>query len=123
MKIVVADDLPASALDLLRAEAGWVVDARPDERLRRSPPIWRTPTRCWSAARPRSTQQLLAAAPRLRIVARAGTGVDNVDVAAASAPRHPGRQRARRQQHQRRRARLRADAGAGARRCPPPTGR
>ena len=28
MKIVVADDLPASALDLLRAEAGWQVDAR-----------------------------------------------------------------------------------------------
>src|SRR5262245_55518661 len=29
MKIVVADDLPQSALDLLRAEPGWVVDARP----------------------------------------------------------------------------------------------
>src|SRR3954465_2956648 len=28
MKIVVADDLPASALELIRAEAGWVVDAR-----------------------------------------------------------------------------------------------
>ena len=28
LKIVVADDLPASALELLRAEAGWVVDAR-----------------------------------------------------------------------------------------------
>ena len=27
MKIIVADDLPASALDLLRAE-GWTVDAR-----------------------------------------------------------------------------------------------
>src|SRR5262245_43166711 len=31
------------------------------------------------------TAELLAAAPRLRIVARAGTGVDNVDVPAASA--------------------------------------
>ena len=28
MKIVVADDLPASSLDLLRSEAGWVVDAQ-----------------------------------------------------------------------------------------------
>src|SRR6478672_10766710 len=85
MKIVVADDLPASALDVLRGEAGWTVDAR--------------------AARPRAellagladadallvrsattvNAELLAAAPRLRIVARAGTGVDNVDVAAASA--------------------------------------
>ena len=31
------------------------------------------------------TPDLLAAAPNLRIVARAGTGVDNIDVAAASA--------------------------------------
>jgi D-3-phosphoglycerate dehydrogenase len=28
LKIVIADDLPASALELLRAEASWVVDAR-----------------------------------------------------------------------------------------------
>ena len=58
--------------------------------------------------------QLLDAAPQLRIVARAGTGVDNVDVAAASARgvlvvNAPGRQ-----QHQRRRACAGAHAGAGA---------
>ena len=29
MKIVIADDLPASAADLLRAVPGWTVDARP----------------------------------------------------------------------------------------------
>ena len=28
MRIVIADDLPASAADLLRAEPGWTVDAR-----------------------------------------------------------------------------------------------
>ena len=28
MKIVIADDLPPSAVELLRSEAGWVVDAR-----------------------------------------------------------------------------------------------
>jgi D-3-phosphoglycerate dehydrogenase len=85
MKIVVADDLPASALELLRAEAGWVVDARSG----RSPADLATDLEDADALLVRSatkvTAQLLERAPRLRIVARAGTGVDNVDVAAASA--------------------------------------
>src|SRR5436190_1078900 len=85
MKIVVADDLPASALDLLRAEAGWVVDARPG----RAPAALAADLADADALLVRSATkvdaQLIAAAPRLRIVARAGTGVDNVDVAAASA--------------------------------------
>ena len=85
MKIIVADTLPASALELLQAD-GWTVDARSGP-LHRT--IWPTisPTRtpCWCEAPPKWTRSLLAAAPRLRIVARAGTGVDNVDVEAASA--------------------------------------
>jgi len=85
MKIVVADDLPASALDLLRAEAGWVVDARPG----RAPAALAADLADADALLVRSATkvdaQLIASAPRLRIVARAGTGVDNVDVAAASA--------------------------------------
>ena len=85
MKIVVADDLPASALDLLRAEVGWVVDARSG----RTPAALAADLADADALLVRSatkvTAQLLDAAPRLRIVARAGTGVDNVDVAAASA--------------------------------------
>jgi D-3-phosphoglycerate dehydrogenase len=85
MKIVVADDLPASALDLLRAEAGWVVDARSG----RTPAALAADLADADALLVRSATrvdaQLLDAAPHLRIVARAGTGVDNVDVAAASA--------------------------------------
>ncbi len=84
MKIVVADDLPASALDLLRAE-GWEVDARtgrtPDQLAgdlaNADALVVRSATKV--------TAPLIAAAPRLRVIARAGTGVDNVDVAAASA--------------------------------------
>lgn len=84
MKILVADDLPASALDLLRAE-GWTIDARsgrsPDQLARdlqdADALVVRSATRVTSA--------LIEAAPRLRAIARAGTGVDNVDVAAASA--------------------------------------
>jgi len=85
MKIVIADDLPASALELLRAENGWSVHARgsrtagdltaeladADALLVRSATV--------------VDARLLAAAPRLRIVARAGTGVDNVAVEAATA--------------------------------------
>ena len=85
MKIVIADDLPASALDLLRAEPGWVIDARSG----RTPAALAADLADADALMVRSATQvdarLLDAAPQLRIVARAGTGVDNVDVAAASA--------------------------------------
>ena len=84
MKIVVADELPASALDLLRAESGWQIDARAG----RSSADLRDAIADADAILVRSatkvTAELLTAAPRLRIVGRAGTGVDNIDVAAAS---------------------------------------
>ncbi|HVB38307.1 MAG TPA: phosphoglycerate dehydrogenase [Vicinamibacterales bacterium] len=84
MHIVVADDLPASAVDLLRA-CGWTVDARTG----RSAPELAGDLAGADALIVRSatkvTADLMAAAPRLRVIARAGTGVDNVDVPAASA--------------------------------------
>src|SRR5436190_324206 len=85
MKIVVADELPASALDLLRIQSDWTIDARSG----RSPDDLAAALVDADALLVRSATkvdaQLLDAAPRLRIVARAGTGVDNVDVDAASA--------------------------------------
>src|SRR5712692_6453693 len=85
MKIVVADALPDSALELLRAEGGWAVDARSG----RSRGELAAGLADADALLVRSATQvdadLLAAAPRLRIVARAGTGVDNVDVDTATA--------------------------------------
>ena len=84
MKIVVADDLPASALELLRAE-GWDVDARTG----RTPEQLSADLTDADALVVRSatkvTAPIINAAPKLRVIARAGTGVDNVDVAAASA--------------------------------------
>ena len=84
LKIIVADDLPASALDLLRAE-GWEVDARTG----RAPDQLAGDLAHADALVVRSatnvTAPLIAAAQRLRVIARAGSGVDNVDVAAASA--------------------------------------
>jgi D-3-phosphoglycerate dehydrogenase / 2-oxoglutarate reductase len=84
MHIVVADPLPASALDLLRA-SGWTVDARNGR-----PPADLAETLAKADAlvvrsATNVTAALLDAAPRLRVIARAGTGVDNVDVAAATA--------------------------------------
>src|SRR5881628_1005783 len=85
MKIVIADDLPASAVELLQSEVGWEVDARSG----RSPAALAADIADADALLVRSATkvdaQLLDAAPNLRIVARAGTGVDNVDVAAATA--------------------------------------
>src|SRR4029077_16923614 len=84
LKIIVADELPASALELLRAEAGWTVDTRTG----RSPADLAADLADADGLLVRSATKvdarLIAAALRLRIVARAGTGVDNVDVDAAS---------------------------------------
>jgi D-3-phosphoglycerate dehydrogenase len=83
LKIVVADDLTSSALDVLRAE-GWNVDARTG----RAPEQLATDVADAEAIVVRSatkvTAPLIHAAPKLRVIARAGTGVDNVDVPAAS---------------------------------------
>jgi len=84
LKIVVADDLPASSIELLRSETGWVVDARSG----RTPDALAADLADADALLVRSATKvdarLMDAAPGLRIIARAGTGVDNVDVAAAS---------------------------------------
>ena len=84
MKIIVADSLPASALDVLRTDA-WTVDARAG----RLPQQLAADLVDADALLVRSATKvdatLIAAAPKLRIIARAGVGVDNVDVDAASA--------------------------------------
>ena len=85
MKIVVPDDLPASALDLLRAESGWEVDARAGRKPSELAKDLADADALMVRSATKVTADLLAAAPRLRIVARAGTGVDNVDVEAATA--------------------------------------
>jgi D-3-phosphoglycerate dehydrogenase / 2-oxoglutarate reductase len=84
MLIVIADDLPKTAVELLKAE-GWTVDAKSG----RSPEDLSKDLADADALVVRSatkiTADLIAAAPQLRAIARAGTGVDNVDVNAASA--------------------------------------
>jgi D-3-phosphoglycerate dehydrogenase len=85
MHIVIADQLPASAVGLLKGLEGCTVDAkagRPAADLARDLAeadalVVRSATTVDDA--------LMAAAPKLRVIARAGTGVDNVDVPAATA--------------------------------------
>ena len=85
IKIVVSDDLPASALELLRSEAGWQVDAKSGRPAAELAAALADADALLVRSATKVTADLLSSAPKLRIVARAGTGVDNVDVAAASA--------------------------------------
>ncbi len=84
MKIVIADDLPASAADLLRAE-GWTVDATPGRPVEQLKADLADADAIMVRSATKVTAELIEAAPKLRVIARAGTGVDNVDVKAASA--------------------------------------
>src|SRR3954464_13890453 len=84
MRIVIADDLPKSAVELLKAE-GWDVDSksgRSPEELSRDLAeadalVVRSATKV--------TPDIIAAGKNLKAIARAGTGVDNVNVEAATA--------------------------------------
>jgi len=84
MHVVIADSLSSSAIDILRSVPGWTVDARPQ----RSASELARDLADADALIVRSATQvdaaLIAAAPRLRVIARAGTGVDNVHVPSAT---------------------------------------
>src|SRR6516164_2618325 len=78
MKIVVADDLPESALELLRAE-GWYVDAKSGRPATDLAAVLADADALLVRSSTKVTQDLLAQARCLRVVGRAGTGVDNID--------------------------------------------
>lgn len=83
--VVVADPIDADAVAELRTGPCTVVDASADPAQLGGHlgGAWGLVVR----SRTKVTRELLTAAPRLRLVARAGVGVDNVDLAAA-AERH-----------------------------------
>ena len=85
MKIVIADDLPASAVALLADVEGWQLDAKPGRPLPELLTAVADADALIVRSATRVTAEVIAAAPKLRVVARAGTGVDNVDLDAASA--------------------------------------
>lgn len=82
MHILIPDDLPRSAVELLTA-AGWTTDAR-GGRLRdqlRADIVPADAIIVRSATR--VDAQLIEAGTKLRVIARAGVGIDTIDVAAA----------------------------------------
>jgi D-3-phosphoglycerate dehydrogenase len=85
MHIVIADQLPASAIEILRTVPGWTVDARtqrpPAELIRDLADADALIVRSATTV----DAEIISGAPKLRVIARAGTGVDNVDVPAATA--------------------------------------
>jgi D-3-phosphoglycerate dehydrogenase len=83
-RIVIADPFDASALEHLRASGLCeVVDvsATPEGLAGELPTAWAVVVR----SRSKVNAAAIAQAPNLRVIARAGVGIDNVDVAAASA--------------------------------------
>lgn len=81
--VVVADPIDAAAIARLRAGPCRVVDASADPKSLADHlgDAWGLIVR----SRTKVTAELLARAPRLALVARAGVGVDNIDMAAAGA--------------------------------------
>jgi D-3-phosphoglycerate dehydrogenase / 2-oxoglutarate reductase len=85
MKIIISDDLPPSAVALLREVEGFTVDARAGRPKAELLADIADADALLVRSATKVTAELIAAAPQLKIVARAGSGVDNVDLDAASA--------------------------------------
>ena len=84
MKLVVADPLPVSAIELLRSVPGWTVDARAQRTAAELAADVADADAIIVRSATTVDRALIEAAPSLRVIARAGTGVDNVDVDAAT---------------------------------------
>lgn len=81
MKILIAEPLAPAALELLRAQSDWeVVVADPKSY---SAHLADTDALLVRSA-VKVTKEVLAASPNLRVIGRAGVGVDNVDLPAAT---------------------------------------
>src|SRR4051812_15609200 len=84
MRILISDDLSLEAKTILQRIPG----AEVDFKVGLSPAELREIVSGYEALAVRSatkvTAEILAAAPRLRVIGRAGTGVDNIDLAAAT---------------------------------------
>ncbi|MBI3079201.1 MAG: phosphoglycerate dehydrogenase, partial [Deltaproteobacteria bacterium] len=84
MKVVATDGLAREGIELLQKAPGLEVEARPrfgEAQLRRA---LRAAEALIVRSATRVTAELLEAAPRLRVIGRAGIGYDNIDTQAAT---------------------------------------
>ncbi len=84
MKILIADGLPSSAIDLLRLP-DWNIDHRQGRPASELIADLADADALVVRSATKVSREMIEAAPKLRVIARAGTGVDNVDVPAATA--------------------------------------
>jgi D-3-phosphoglycerate dehydrogenase len=83
MKIVIADGLPSSAIEILQ-QPDWNIDNRAGRPAAELTVDLKDADALVVRSATKVTREMIEAAPNLRVIARAGTGVDNVDVAAAT---------------------------------------
>jgi D-3-phosphoglycerate dehydrogenase len=83
MKIVIADGLPSSAIDLL-TQTDWQIDNRQGRPAAELAADLKDADALVVRSATKVTREIIEASPKLRVIARAGTGVDNVDVPAAT---------------------------------------
>lgn len=83
MKILIADQIAQPGVDLLRAE-GWTVDVRPTISLSELRAIIGDYDALIIRSRTQVSASVIEVASRLKVIGRAGAGVDNIDVDAAT---------------------------------------
>ena len=84
MRILVCDGLEQTGVDILRSASGVVVDERPAASADELEQIIETYDALIVRSKTKVTSELIERARQMRVVGRAGTGVDNIDVAAAT---------------------------------------
>ena len=82
MNVLIAEPMAQAGIELFQAQPGWnVIVSNPKEFAKHLPGAEALIVR--SAVQ--VTPEILQQAPKLRVIGRAGVGVDNVDLAAAGA--------------------------------------
>ena len=115
MKIVLAEKVSPATLAVFEGESGWQIVTHDQIKNGLAAELADADALVVRSA-VQVDEALLKAAPKLRVIGRAGVGVDNIDADAATRRRHRGDEYSRRQRHRGRRADHRADACLG-----PPT--